>query len=452
MARAFQKLPLEINQAIAGFIEADSDLVAFAFICRETNNAIDADNCSFWRRRFLGCFTGVVGDTNFDMKDRYKERRSILRKGATFKLGGRMLEKQCLGLIQDLLLEAHGTSSGIINEIGLPVCLNFNVVEKFVLNNDLIYGLFKSSHRLPNDKISKKDGRPHPLLTTIQLMLTPFILSPDHLSTTWSADYSQKAVYESPAKQPVITGRNKDRVNVEWLLHVINFFKGHLTREEETTLFESYSDLTRQELPRMWNEQLDNKPKKLPKSWIGTYTFIERGEEYILRRSEPGDKILVDRCSPEEHGEHLPTMEVEYPEESLEWWPKFFEAQLHSHDIPFTKNKANPTTASSCYQPKPMRFEVTGMDIEGYNGSGYTTPLPPQNDIPGWQRFTMMKYFRDEEGRFDHDAMWAYEGVVFPGAQIIAGRWWAPETGTPEEEIYSGPFIMWNVTDPKSSK
>ena len=56
---------------------------------------------------------------------------------------------------------------------------------------------------------------------------------------------------------------------------------------------------------------------------------------------------------------------------------------------------------------------------------------------------TMMKYFITPNGAFDADALWAYEGVVLPGGQIIVGRWWSPEEDS--SDLYSGPFIFWNV-------
>ena len=37
---------------------------------------------------------------------------------------------------------------------------------------------------------------------------------------------------------------------------------------------------------------------------------------------------------------------------------------------------------------------------------------------------TMMKHFHDENGATDSDYLWAYEGVVLPGGQMILGRWW----------------------------
>lgn len=78
---------------------------------------------------------------------------------------------------------------------------------------------------------------------------------------------------------------------------------------------------------------------------------------------------------------------------------------------------------------------------------------------------TMMKFFFDSQGRPDEEALWAYEGVVLPGGQIMVGRWWSPDdTALTSKNVrasrmfereswltllalqmYSGPFVFWNV-------
>lgn len=74
--------------------------------------------------------------------------------------------------------------------------------------------------------------------------------------------------------------------------------------------------------------------------------------------------------------------------------------------------------------------------------------LPPQQGIPGWQRFTMMKYRIDENGFFDEEHLWAYEGCVLPGGQMILGRWWCAQADPADDRYaYSGPFIFWNISD-----
>lgn len=87
---------------------------------------------------------------------------------------------------------------------------------------------------------------------------------------------------------------------------------------------------------------------------------------------------------------------------------------------------------------------LTKFDREFY-ATGYTYPLPPQLGVPGWQRIIMMKYFLDENGNYEEGALWAYEGVMLPGEQLIVGRWWAPDDNVPQDKVYSGPFIFWNV-------
>jgi hypothetical protein len=50
---------------------------------------------------------------------------------------------------------------------------------------------------------------------------------------------------------------------------------------------------------------------------------------------------------------------------------------------------------------------------------------------------TMMKYYIDDGGEIDMEALWAYEGVVLPGGRIILGRWWSPDDGENNDEVSS---------------
>jgi hypothetical protein len=73
--------------------------------------------------------------------------------------------------------------------------------------------------------------------------------------------------------------------------------------------------------------------------------------------------------------------------------------------------------------------------------------IPPQENIPGFQRISFIKFFH-KDGEFDPDSMWAYEGCVLPGNRIIVGRWWwINDADVMADEIYSGPFIFWNVNN-----
>lgn len=60
----------------------------------------------------------------------------------------------------------------------------------------------------------------------------------------------------------------------------------------------------------------------------------------------------------------------------------------------------------------------------------------------------MMKYAFDEDGFYKENSLWAYEGCVLPGGQVILGRWWAPSDDPANDgSAYSGPFIFWCIGD-----
>ena len=72
-----------------------------------------------------------------------------------------------------------------------------------------------------------------------------------------------------------------------------------------------------------------------------------------------------------------------------------------------------------------------------FNCAGNIHAIPPIEDIPGWQRITMIKRCNDY-------TEWCYEGLVFPGNMIMVGRWWKKDDDAERAEI--GPFIYWNVS------
>lgn len=139
---------------------------------------------------------------------------------------------------------------------------------------------------------------------------------------------------------------------------------------------------------------------------------------------------------------------LDFPADKEIVWPPLFEKHLRSitKEEPPRTRAQHRTALPSPEPPKSFHFTGVGYDDEDFSACGWLNPLPEQEGVPGWQRMTMMKYFVDEgTGRLDTSALWAYEGVVLPGGQIIMGRWWSPESHTREVDLYSGPFIFWNV-------
>ena len=165
-------------------------------------------------------------------------------------------------------------------------------------------------------------------------------------------------------------------------------------------------------------------------------------------------------------------------------------------DIQLPRPRANkPCSPTSPTFPKRgvhyHQFSGSGNDAEHFDCSGILHPLPPQAEIPGWYRISMMKYFDPltqpnsmppqtgstwasvqsppseadapdmpyepagagynvgDKYQIDDDAeintgCWAYEGVVLPGGMIMLGRWWSPMDDTGSKRCM-GPFIFWNV-------
>jgi hypothetical protein len=104
-----------------------------------------------------------------------------------------------------------------------------------------------------------------------------------------------------------------------------------------------------------------------------------------------------------------------------------------------------------------LYFEASGYDHHPFDACVRVHPLPAQQGFPGWQRFSMVKYFRDQMSSNPLvDDLWAYEGCVLPGKEMILGRWFYLDPNVPAsgaENIgfggsgpYSGPFIFWNTS------
>jgi hypothetical protein len=269
---------------------------------------------------------------------------------------------------------------------------------------------------------------------------------------------SQAAVYSTTEAKPLFGGHYGLDVNLEFVLQNINFWKYHMIREHENTLFYAFEELEESDRPRWWSDKLllGGNGKKLGKHWKGSYAYIEREEIQALRRGRGDSEQIQDYFAGEDNAYEFQDMQLEVmPEGSAVKWPRQFEQILHSLTPPNCTAKTRAQKRSSTpeevaqFKPLSFQFEGEGQDVmEQFLAAGWLNPLPPQQGIPGWQRMTMMKYFESETGEIDIDALWAYEGVVLPGGQIVLGRWWSPSEGT-GENMYSGPFILWCVDGPK---
>lgn len=87
--------------------------------------------------------------------------------------------------------------------------------------------------------------------------------------------HSQIAVYGHPEQYPLFLD-NGFQVNIDLLMHTANFFKYHMTREDENTLFTLFKELKDDQKPRAWDSQLQQGRgvpgvKKIGSHWKGSY-------------------------------------------------------------------------------------------------------------------------------------------------------------------------------------
>ncbi|KAK3081322.1 hypothetical protein LTS18_007965 [Coniosporium uncinatum] len=437
-------IPTELHHLIAGYLDTDRDVNNYRLICRSTRNAIDEPKCYFWRDRFLRTFDPEQGKTAKELKTLYQKRRKLLRRGAHFKTGNGKKETAVLPVIRDLINNSHaggGTD-------GASPSLNYQILTTFARDQTLLSNVCRFFKKI--DRTTKKQMRDAPLLQAIQIVFSHLSLSLDPVPfPTFGFEESQQAVYANYTEAPMFGGFNGLEINVAWVLHCVNFFKYHLTRAEEQTMFEAYDGLHRDEHPQGWPERLREGSHVLGRHWKGTYAYLERHEMMHIRTVKPTQQIYPD-MNINGGDKALQTLTLDFPPSDVAAnmpWPRVFERHLNSlptgHKQPKTRIQHRKGMPPPPAEAENVRFQGAGWDDEQYYSAGYLNPLPPQEGIPGWQRMTMMKYFITPNGAFDADALWAYEGVVLPGGQIIVGRWWSPEEDS--SDLYSGPFIFWNV-------
>lgn len=143
---------------------------------------------------------------------------------------------------------------------------NIIIVKKFI-NHGLLDRVFDKRNSRGRGPATKADL----LLYTIQLTLTHASLNANPMSSiamTMRFHESQQMAYTTASKRPVFSAVGQ--VDVEWTLHIANFFKYHFLRANEQ-LQAPYAALADCERPQCWSKMLQNGPQKLGKLWKGSY-------------------------------------------------------------------------------------------------------------------------------------------------------------------------------------
>lgn len=148
------------------------------------------------------------------------------------------------------------------DEGGMPTSKNLEAIHSFILSTNLVTDIFR-----PHRKSGKLSG----LLATIQLVCHHWCIDARFGTEILQFPASQKMAYESIVNYPIFAGTDKQKVNVEYVLHIMNFFRYHMVREHENTLFEPMETLWPLERPHPWNRKLKDGSYKLGIHWRGTY-------------------------------------------------------------------------------------------------------------------------------------------------------------------------------------
>ncbi|KAI4707779.1 hypothetical protein J4E89_007407 [Alternaria sp. Ai002NY15] len=469
-ATAFNSLPIELNKAIAHELHDDKDIAAYKATCRATNDAIDADNLSFWRAKYREKYDFKAGPSNLNLRRVYQRRSRLFKYGLRYKFhyGTHQGERQVINMIKDMIIESYQGATEV-DEHGRLRCKNHAHIVDFILKSHIL----NNDRRAPETQNGKMayidDG-----LAAVRLMCSQFIFNLEGLRhDVFAFEDSQHAVYLSSDKERLFTGVDHNKLNLRWMLHAMNFFRHHMMNEDAQTLFDRIDELDVTQKPSAWREQLTDGAKPLSRYWKGTYSFLENIEVQKLRKQGPGRQVFIDKNVDEgkiqvdfqlgmaftNPTDHMQSLELAFAEDSRLPdgrelpWPPVFEDRLRSLGKDAGKQQGIKTqgrnTAPKTTTGGSIQFEGKGEDLDDeYKALGWLNPLPPQGGVPGWQRITFMKHFTEDYDHPNEDNLWAYEGVVLPGGRIILGRWWfASEPGRNDME-YNGPFILWAVDEP----
>ena len=266
---------MKLHENIATYFDDDKDLCTYTQICPETHNAVHSRRGAVWRTLFAKKYDLPPGRTGKDIMLQYMIRRMTLDNGARqgFRQGHSAAELKCLELLRDLITGTMPESwsrhsltrpeSFASTSRTLKYSNNLNQLCRFAKASNLLDNLVFNVHR------TNYEGR---LLQTIQVVLTHLQLDLSIRTRMKGFANSQQLVYSHPSKAPLFVDR-KGTINIEYLLHVVNFFKYHMKSETENTLYPLLCDLPYEERPSAWQKPiLSASNLELPGlAWKGSY-------------------------------------------------------------------------------------------------------------------------------------------------------------------------------------
>ncbi|KAL9131244.1 MAG: hypothetical protein Q9217_000786 [Psora testacea] len=436
----------QLHEHIATYLDSDKGICAYTLICPETHNAVHSNRGAVWRAMFAKRYDVPPGKTGKELMLLYMTRRMALWKGARtgFQRGHTAYEVRCMEVLRDLIVESYVDKP--FSRRDKPSSKNLKSLRHFIKASNILDNTAFSAHR------SDHHCR---LLHTLQLLFTHWQLDLSIRSQAQRFDLSQQIVYSHPSKVPMFLDK-KWTVNVEYLLHVMNFFKYHMKTETENTLYPLFRELEAFERPGAWDRQLSQVQgiKKLGSQWKGSYAYMpDLADVAFIRSSDPGGMCL-DNPIPDaiDYDDGFQKLELDFSATANNvLWPAAFEEHLHALPLsslcrqleqssiqkkkPTSPRRSGrgsqnhhhhqrrltpPSTSKDSFQPSSslapslestraptpiisgpglqprrdyLQFSGSGKDYGFFHCTGILHNLPPQSGIPAWQRVTMMKRF-----------------------------------------------------------
>ncbi|MCJ1286237.1 hypothetical protein MMC26_005582 [Xylographa opegraphella] len=318
-------------------------------------------------------------------------------------------------------------------------------------------------------RFANNESLSFPQLQLYRLVLTHLALD-EHASVPHCFEYSQKAVYGHPLDYPLFTdGPLKSKLNLDNLLHIVNFFKYHIVNRDEYSLHAPFQALPDEEKPRAWDFPVKTGAQKLGTHWKGCLAYLDNVHQTAprLRGNTPGyfpptdprelrrsrtnlpppprrsSDIYSDVIDVEDTDDGFLSLQLDFSRRPAPW-PASFERHLASKANTYTPLHQEPTAHATAPEIPYHQFQGLAHTPDQHLCAGYVSALPAQDPqhvhpVPGFQRITMIAWFAPADEALAPTAVekhlaamhgpdglaraevehWAYEGVVLPGGNIM---------------------------------
>jgi hypothetical protein len=126
-------------------------------------------------------------------------------------------------------------------------------------------------------------------LAAIQLMYAHVLFDNSRMwNTAYGFADSQHMVYADAKQRPIFTGQDRNFIDMEYILHIMNFFRYHLTRDDESVILkDAYDSLDCLEKPSAWDYKLEQHDDFMEADWAGTYGKLRISFNLVISNLPP---------------------------------------------------------------------------------------------------------------------------------------------------------------------